>query len=45
MNATGKAARRQNGLNHAGCHRANHKPKSDAKRKRMGWIKGRKTKP
>lgn len=41
MNATGKQARRQSGLNHAGTHRANHKPKSDAKRRRMGWIRSR----
>lgn len=41
MNATGKRARKQTGLNHAQLHRQNHAIKSAAKRRRMHWTKGR----
>lgn len=39
MIATGKAARRQTGLNRFGVHRARHAHKSAAKIRRAGWIR------
>ena len=39
MNATGKRARKQSGLNHSGCKRARHTHKSTGKVRRMGWVR------
>jgi hypothetical protein len=42
MNATGKRTRRMTGLNRSQAHRLNHTPKSQAKRRRSGWVGGKK---
>jgi hypothetical protein len=39
--ATGKKARRANGLNRHQLHRANHAHKSPAKVSRAGWLRTR----
>jgi hypothetical protein len=39
MTATGKKARRNQGLNRYGCRRVNHARKSPAKQRRMGWYR------
>lgn len=44
MNATGKRARKNSGLNRYGLHRANHATKSAAKIRRAGWVGQRRMK-